>query len=129
MLIQILQFLFGSILLFDIPKNLSDVFLERIIISKHILGYIPSWNSNLSFNYLVDHEIVDVSLNPVEGYTTEVADNIYYFGWLVTKQVLVKEDIDIHRYKEVVELSLIFIKDIRCLDYNSMFLYRKYWDS
>jgi hypothetical protein len=79
-LFQTLQFLFSSILLFDIPKDLSDVFLERIIISKHTLGRIPSYNNNFSFNYLMDHKIVDISLDLIKGYTTEIADNIYYFG-------------------------------------------------
>jgi hypothetical protein len=80
MLFQISQFSFSSILLFDIPKNLSDIFLERIIISKYILGYIPSCDSNLSFNYFVDHEIININLDLVESYTAEVADNIYYFS-------------------------------------------------
>jgi hypothetical protein len=82
-----LQFLFSSILLFDIPKNLSDVFLKRIIISKHTLGYIPCYGNNLSFNYLMVHEIVDISLDLIKNYTTEVADNIYYFSWLATIQL------------------------------------------
>jgi hypothetical protein len=84
-LFQISQLLFSSILLLDIPKNLSDVFLEYIIISKHNLGYIPSYSNNLPFNIFVIHEIIDISLNLIEGYTSEVADNIYYFGWLATK--------------------------------------------
>jgi hypothetical protein len=75
-----LQLSFGSILLFDIPKNLSDIFLKRIIISKYTLGYIPSCSNNLSFNYLIDHKIIDISLDLIESYTAEVADNIYYFG-------------------------------------------------
>jgi hypothetical protein len=79
-LFQISQFLFGSILLFDIPKDLSDVFLEHIIISKYILGHIPYYNSNLSFNCFMDHKIVDISLDLVENYTAEVTDNIYYFS-------------------------------------------------
>jgi hypothetical protein len=58
------------------------------------------------------HEIVDISLDLVESYTIEVANNIYYFSWLAIKQVLVEKDIDIHRYKEVVELGLVFIEDI-----------------
>jgi hypothetical protein len=58
------------------------------------------------------HEIIDISLNPIKGYTTEVTNNIYYFSWLATKQVLVKKDIDIHRYKEIIELGLISIKNI-----------------
>jgi hypothetical protein len=118
--------LFGSILLFDIPKNLSDIFLKYIIISKYNLGRIPSCSNNLSFNIFVVYEIIDISLDLIKGYTSEVADNIYYFSWLVTKQVLVKEDIDIYRYKEVIELGLIFIKNIRCFDNSSMFLYHKY---
>jgi hypothetical protein len=80
MLFQTLQLLFGSILLFDIPKNLLDIFFKRIIISKHTLGYIPSCNNNLSFNCFVDHEIVDISLDPIKGYTAKIADNIYYFS-------------------------------------------------
>jgi hypothetical protein len=66
--------------LLDIPKNLSDVFLEYVIISKHSLGRIPSYSSNLPFNCFIVHEIVDISLDLVENYTSEVTDNIYYFG-------------------------------------------------
>jgi hypothetical protein len=72
--------LLSSILLFDIPKNLSDVFFKRIIISKYSLGRIPSYSSNPPFNILIVHEIVDISLNLIENYTPEVVDNIYYFG-------------------------------------------------
>jgi hypothetical protein len=75
-----LQFLFGSILLFDIPKNLSDIFFECIIIYKHNLGRIPSYSNNFLFNIFVVYEIVNISLNLIEGYTAEVANNIYYFG-------------------------------------------------
>jgi hypothetical protein len=74
------QLSFGSILLFDIPKNLSDVFFEYVIISKYNLGRIPSCSNNLPLNILVVYEIVDISLDPIEGYTVEIADNIYYFG-------------------------------------------------
>jgi hypothetical protein len=72
--------LFGSILLFDIPKNLSDVFFEHVIISKYNLGRIPSCSNNPPLNILVVHEIVDISLDLIESYTTEVTNNIYYFG-------------------------------------------------
>jgi hypothetical protein len=58
------------------------------------------------------HEIVDISLYLIESYIIEITNNIYYFGWLATKQVLVKEDIDIYGYKEIIELNLISIKDI-----------------
>jgi hypothetical protein len=58
------------------------------------------------------HEIVDINLNLIENYTTEIIDNIYYFSWLTTEQVLVEKDIDIHRYKEIIELGLISIKNI-----------------
>jgi hypothetical protein len=104
--------LFGSILLFDIPKNLSDVFFEHVIISKYNLGHIPSYSNNPSFNIFVIHEIVDISLDLIEGYITEVADNIYYFSWLATKQVLVEKDIDIYRYKEIIKFNSIFIENI-----------------
>jgi hypothetical protein len=80
MLFQVLQFSLSSILLFNIPKNLSDIFLEYIIISKYNLGRISSCSSNLPFNYLVVHEIVNVSPNLVESYTIKITDNIYYFG-------------------------------------------------
>jgi hypothetical protein len=79
-LFQILQLLFNSILLFDIPKNLLDIFLKRIIISKYNLGHIPGYNNNLSFNCLVVYKIVDISLDLIKSYTTEITDNIYYFG-------------------------------------------------
>jgi hypothetical protein len=98
--------------LFDIPKNLSDVFFERVIISKHSLGRIPSCNNNPPFNILMVHEIVDISLDLIKGYTAEIANNIYYFSWLATKQVLVEKDINIYRYKEIIELNSISIEDI-----------------
>jgi hypothetical protein len=107
-----LQFSFGSILLFDIPKNLSDIFFERTIISKYNLGYIPSYNNNSPFNILVVYKIVNISLDLIENYTAEIADNIYYFGWLTTKQILVEKDINIYRYKKIVKFSSISIKDI-----------------
>jgi hypothetical protein len=74
------QFLFDSILLFDIPKNLLDIFFKYIIISKYSLGRIPSYNSNPPFNILIVHEIVDISLDLIKGYTPEVTNNIYYFS-------------------------------------------------
>jgi hypothetical protein len=126
MLFQMLQFSFGSILLLDIPKDLSDVFFEYIIISKHSLGCIPSYSNNLPFDCFVVHEIVDISLDLIKDYTAEITNNIYYFSRLAIKQVLVEEDINIYRYKEIIELSLISIKNIRCFDSNSMFLYYKY---
>jgi hypothetical protein len=104
--------LFSNILLLDISKNLSDVFFKHIIINKYNLGHIPSCNSNLSFNIFMVHEIIDISLDLIEGYTAEITNNIYYFGWLATKQVLVEEDINIYRYKEIIKLGLIFIKNI-----------------
>jgi hypothetical protein len=58
------------------------------------------------------YEIIDISFYLIEGYTAEVADNIYYFGWLATKQVLVEKDINVYGYKEVVEFSSISIENI-----------------
>jgi hypothetical protein len=80
MLFQMSQFSFGSILLFDIPKNLSDVFFEHTIISEYNLSYIPSYSNNFLFNIFVVYEIVDISLDLIKNYTAEVVDNIYYFG-------------------------------------------------
>jgi hypothetical protein len=91
---------------------LLDIFFECIIIGEYSLGRIPSYSNNFLFNILMVYEIVDISLDLIESYTTEIADNIYYFGWLATKQILVKEDIDIYRYKEIVELGSISIEDI-----------------
>jgi hypothetical protein len=72
--------LFDSILLFDIPKNLLDIFFKRVIISKYSLGCVPSYNNNPPFNIFIVYEIVDISLNLIKSYTTEVTNNIYYFG-------------------------------------------------
>jgi hypothetical protein len=66
MLFQILQFSFGNILLLDIPKNLSDVFFKYVIISKYNLGCIPNYSSNLFFNCLVVHEIIDISFDLIK---------------------------------------------------------------
>jgi hypothetical protein len=99
-------------LLFDIPKDLSDVFFERVIISEHSLGRIPGCSSNLPFNILVVYEIINISLDLIEGYIAEITNNIYYFGWLAIKQVLVEKDIDVYRYKEVIKFGLISIKNI-----------------
>jgi hypothetical protein len=74
------QFLFGSILLFDIPKNLSDVFFKYTIINKYNLGYIPSYSNNFFFNIFVVYEIVNINLDLIESYTAEVTNNIYYFS-------------------------------------------------
>jgi hypothetical protein len=104
---------------------LSDVFLEYIIINKHTLGYIPSYGNNLSFNCFVDYKIVNISLDLIKSYTTEIVNNIYYFSWFVIKQVLVEENINIYRYKEVIEFSLISIKNIRCFNNSGMLLYYK----
>jgi hypothetical protein len=80
MLFQTSQLLFGSILLFDVPKNLSDVFFKHTIISEHNLGRIPGCSNNSPFNIFVVYEIVDISLDLIESYIAEVANNIYYFG-------------------------------------------------
>jgi hypothetical protein len=93
------------------------------------LGRIPSCNNNPPFNIFVVHKIVDISLDPIEGYTSEITNNIYYFSRLATKQILVEKDIDIYRYKEIIKFSSISIEDIRYLDGSSTFLYYKYWDS
>jgi hypothetical protein len=98
--------------LFDIPKNLLDIFFKHIIISKHNLGCIPGCSNNLPFDCFMVYEIVDISLDPIKGYIIEITNNIYYFGWFTTKQVLVEKDIDIYRYKEIIKLGLISIEDI-----------------
>jgi hypothetical protein len=80
MLFQILQLLFGNVLLFDIPKDFLDVFFKRVIISKYNLSRILSYNNNPPLNILVVYKIVDINLNLIKGYTIEIADNIYYFS-------------------------------------------------
>jgi hypothetical protein len=99
-------------LLLDIPKNLLDIFFKHIIISKYNLGRIPSYNNNFSFNCFVVCKIVDISLDLIEGYTSEITDNIYYFSWPATKQVLVEKNINIYRYKEIIKFSSISIENI-----------------
>jgi hypothetical protein len=79
-LFQISQFSFGNILLFNILKDLLDVFFKHVIIGEYNLGRIPGYSSNLFFNILMVYEIVDISLDLIKNYTAEVADNIYYFG-------------------------------------------------
>jgi hypothetical protein len=73
---------------------------------------VKRWVGRSRCPQLLDHKIVDINLDLIKGYTAEVANNIYYFGWLATKQVLVEKDIDIYRYKEIIELGSISIKDI-----------------
>jgi hypothetical protein len=104
--------LLSSILLLDIPKNLLDIFFEYVIISKYNLSRIPSYNNNFPFNCFMVYKIIDISLDLVEGYTIEVTNNIYYFGRFATKQILVEKDINIYRYKEIIEFSLISIENI-----------------
>jgi hypothetical protein len=77
--------LFSNILLFDISKNLSDIFFEHVIISKHSLGRIPSYSNNLSFNCFVIYEIIDIGFDLIKSYIVEITNNIYYFGRLATK--------------------------------------------
>jgi hypothetical protein len=108
----VLYFSFGSILLFDIPKDLFNVFLEHVIISKYSLGRISSCSNNFSFDCFINHKIINISFDLIKGYTAEITDNIYYFSRLATKQILVEKDINIYRYKEVIKFSLISIKDI-----------------
>jgi hypothetical protein len=79
-LFQISQFLFSSILLLDIPKNLLDIFFKYIIISKYNLSRIPSYSNNLPFDCFVIYEIIDINLDLIKNYTSEVTNNIYYFG-------------------------------------------------
>jgi hypothetical protein len=74
----------------------------------------------------MDYEIVNISLDPVKNYITEITDNIYYFSWFAIKQVLVEKNIDIYRYKKIIEFSSISIENIKNLDNNNMFLYYKY---
>jgi hypothetical protein len=103
-----------------------DIFLKYIIISKYTLGYIPSCSNNLSFNCFIDYKIIDINLDLIKGYIIEITDNIYYFSWLAIKQVLVEKNIDIHRYKEIIKLSLISIEDIQYFNNSNIFLYHKY---
>jgi hypothetical protein len=58
------------------------------------------------------HKIINITLDLVEGYTTEITNNIYYFSRFATKQILVKKNINIYKYKEIIEFSLISIKNI-----------------
>jgi hypothetical protein len=72
--------LFNNILLFDIPKDLSDIFFKYIIINKYNLGRIPSYNNNFPFDCFMVYKIINISLDLIEGYITKVTNNIYYFG-------------------------------------------------
>jgi hypothetical protein len=72
--------LFDNILLFDIPKNLLDIFFKYIIINKHNLGYISSYNNNFFFNIFMIYKIVNISLDLIKNYITKITNNIYYFS-------------------------------------------------
>jgi hypothetical protein len=57
----------------------------------------------------VYYEILDISLDLVEGYSPEITNSIDYLGCFRSEQVLIKENIDVYRYKEEVELASVFI--------------------
>jgi hypothetical protein len=103
------QFLFSRILLFDISKDLSNVFLERPVANKYILGRYPSQYINTTIAILVCYKILNISLDPVEGYSPKITNSINYFNCFRSEQVLIEENINIHRYKEGVELVSISI--------------------
>jgi hypothetical protein len=82
--------------LFDIPKNLLYISFERFIIGEHPLSRFPSQYVDLPTIVFMSYKIVNVSLNPVESYSPEVADRIDYLGHFGPEQVLVEKDIDIY---------------------------------
>jgi hypothetical protein len=42
------------------------------------------------------HEIINIGLDLIENYSSEVADRVNYLGYFGPEQVLVEEDIDIY---------------------------------
>jgi hypothetical protein len=72
---------------------------------------------------LVCYEILDISLDLIEGYSPEVANSIDYLSYFRSEQVLIEENIDIYRYKEGVELAFIFIIKVWRFNYNTSLLY------
>jgi hypothetical protein len=71
----------------------------------------------------VCYKVLDISLDLVEGYFPEVANSIDYFSCFCSEQVLIEENIDIHRYKEGVELASVSVVKIWGLNYSTSFLY------
>jgi hypothetical protein len=96
-------------LLFDISKNLSNIFLEYPVTDKYILGRYSGQYINIAIAVLMCYEILDISLDLVEGYSPKVANGINYFSCFRSEQVLIEKNINIYRYKEGVELVFISI--------------------
>jgi hypothetical protein len=44
----------------------------------------------------MSHEVVDIGLNPIKGYSTKVTNGIDYFSSFNTEQVSIKKDINIY---------------------------------
>jgi hypothetical protein len=95
--------------LFDISKDLSNIFFERPVASEYVLGRYPSQYINIAIAVLVCHEILDISLNLVESYSPEVTNGIDYFSCFRSEQVLIEKNIDIYRYKEGIELASVSV--------------------
>jgi hypothetical protein len=103
------QFFFGCVLLFDISENLLYLVFKHPIASKHLLGRFLSQHINLSIAVFVYHEILDISLDLIKNYSLEVTNRINYFGCFYPEQILVEENINIHRYKEGIKLASVSI--------------------
>jgi hypothetical protein len=63
------QFPFGRSLLYDIPENLLHIPLESLVTNKHSLGRYSSSRINFPIRIFISHEIVNINLDLVEGYT------------------------------------------------------------
>jgi hypothetical protein len=71
----------------------------------------------------VCYEILDIGLDLVESYSPEITNRIDYFGCFCPEQVLVEENINIHRHKEEIKLASVFIVKVRGLNYSILFLH------
>jgi hypothetical protein len=75
----------------------------------------------------VCYEVLDISLDLVEGYSPEVANSIDYLSCFRSEQVLIEENIDIHRYKEGVEFASVPVVKVWGLNHSTSLLYSNSW--
>jgi hypothetical protein len=55
-------------------------FFESLIINKYFLSNYSCDYNNLSFRGFMSYEIVDISLDPIKGYSIKITNNINYFS-------------------------------------------------
>jgi hypothetical protein len=83
-------------LLFDVSKDLSNVFLEHPVTNEYVLGKHSSQYINIAIAILVCYKILDISLDLIESYSPKIANSIDYLSYFRSEQVLIEENVDIY---------------------------------